>query len=97
MLLRRALSVSLLALGLATACAAQPAAPPPVGAIAWEEALALLRSGAVRQVSQAHSLDVRLVTETGAHYTTREPRIDEILRAVRSQAPNAGQIVIATE
>jgi hypothetical protein len=97
MLLKRAIPAALLALSLAGACAAQPAAPPPVGAIAWEEALALLRSGSVRQVSQTHALDVTLVTETGARYTAREPRIDEILRAVRAEAPNAGQIAIATE
>jgi hypothetical protein len=97
MLLKRVRLASLLALGLATACAAPQAVPPPVGAISWEEALALLRSGSVRQVSQTHAQDVRIVTETGASYTAREPRIDEILRAVRSEAPNASQIVIVTE
>ena len=87
--------------GPLTACAAPP--PPAIGeqpaqgAIPWEQALTLIRSGRVRMVMQAHSLDVALQTASGEHYTTREPSIDAVLRAVREEAPNAGEIAIATE
>jgi hypothetical protein len=98
MLLMRALGSALLALSLACAGAPDAAAlPPRVGAISWQEALALLRSGEVRRVAQTHALEVTLETRTGARYTAREPEIDAVLRAVREQAPNAGEIAIATE
>jgi hypothetical protein len=100
MLLMRAIAaVALLALGVA--CAPTPPQPTPSQLereqISWEEALALIRSGEVRSVSQTHALEVSLRTRTGARYTTREPEIDAVLRAVRELAPNADKIVIATE
>ena len=95
----RTLAAALLALSLA--CAAAPPQPTPSqlarGEISWEEALALIRSGEVHSVSQTHALEVALRTRTGARYTTREPEIDAVLRAVRELAPNAGEIAIATE
>jgi hypothetical protein len=99
MLLMRALAGVGLALSLACASASHDAAalPPRVGAISWEEALALLRSGEVRRVAQTHALEVTLETTTGARYTAREPAIDAVLRAVREQAPNADEIAIASE
>jgi hypothetical protein len=99
LLMTRALASVLLALSLACAGAPHDAAAlaPRVGAISWEEALALLRSGEVRRVAQTHALDVTLETRTGARYTAREPAIDAVLRAVREQAPNADEIAIATE
>jgi len=99
MLLKRALVSALLALSLACASTSHDAAAPPprIGAISWEEALALIRSGEVRRVSQTHALEVTLETRTGARYTAREPAIDAVLRAVREQAPNADEIVIASE
>lgn len=97
----RALASALLALSLACAIAPAPSsadAPlPPPGAITWEQALALLRTGEVRLVAQSHDLAVTLRTESGERYTTREPEIDAILRAVRGEAPNAGEIAIMTE
>ena len=83
------------------ACAAPPppaiGEQPPPGAITWQQALTLIRSGRVRMVMQAHSLDVTLQTTSGEHYTTREPSIDAVIRAVRDEAPNAEEIAIATE
>jgi hypothetical protein len=95
----RALASALLALSLGCASASQDAAAlaPRIGAISWEEALALIRSGEVRRVAQTHALEVTLETRTGAHYTAREPEIDAVLRAVREQAPNAGEIGVASE
>ena len=97
MLLRRSLAAALLA--LACAASAEDVTPPPPagGEIAWELAVALIRSGEVRSVRQTHALDVALVTASGVHYTTREPEIDAVLRAVRELAPNADQIAVATE
>jgi hypothetical protein len=46
---------------------------------------------------QSHALEVALGTASGARYTTREPEIDAVLRAVQELAPNAGAIAIATE
>ncbi len=97
----RALAVALFALSLACAIAPAPSSadaplPPPV-AISWEQALALIRGGEVRGVMQGHDLGVTLRTESGGRYTTREPEIDAILRAVRAEAPNAGEIAIMTE
>jgi hypothetical protein len=98
-LLMRATAAAMLALTLA--CAEAPleaAAPlPSAGEISWEQALGLIRSGEVRSVMQTHGLDVALGTAGGARYTTREPEIDAVLRAVRELAPNAREIAIATE
>lgn len=86
---------------LFAACATPPPAAigeqPPPGAISWSQALTLIRSGRVRMVMQAHSLDVTLQTTSGEHYTTREPSIDAVITAIRDEAPNAGEIAIATE
>jgi hypothetical protein len=98
-LLMRALAAALLALSLACAAATPESAPlqPATGEISWEQALALIRSGEVRSVMQTHALEVALGTASGARYTTREPEIDAVLRAVRELAPNAGEIAVATE
>jgi hypothetical protein len=101
MLLMRALAVALLALSLVCAAAPAPSvadapAAPPI-AISWERALALIRGGEVRAVMQTHDLAVTLRTESGDRYTTREPAIDAVIRAVREEAPNAGEIAIMTE
>jgi hypothetical protein len=100
-LLRRTLLGALLALSLACAAAPAPSsadAPlPPAGAISWQQALALIRSGELRSVMQSHALEVALITASGARYTTREPEIDAVIRAVRDEAPNSGEIAIATE
>ena len=95
----RALAAAALALSLACTSAPPDAVtlPPRVGAISWEEALALIRSGEVRRVAQTHAREVTLETTTGARYTAYEPAIDAVLRAVREQAPNADEIAIATE
>jgi hypothetical protein len=101
MLLMRTLAGLLLALALACVAVPEPSvaeAPlPPPGAIPWEQALALIRSGEVRMVMQAHALGVTLRTANGDRYTTREPAIDAVIRAVREEAPNAEEIAIATE
>ena len=101
-LARAAAFARVLALVALLAACATPPPPaigeqPPPGAIPWEQALTLIRSGRVRMVMQAHSLDVTLQTASGEHYTTREPSIDAVIRAVREEAPNAGEIAIATE
>jgi hypothetical protein len=92
----------MLALAALLAACAAPLPPaigeqPPPGAITWPQALTLIRSGRVRMVMQTHSLDVTLQTTSGEHYTTREPSIDAVIRAVRGEAPNADEIAIATE
>lgn len=93
----RALAAALLALACEVAPPVDAPPLPLAGEISWEQALALIRSGEVRSVMQTHALAVALGTASGARYTTREPEIDAVLRAVRELAPNAGEIAIATE
>ncbi len=92
---RRRLALALAAALLA--CSPAAAELPPPGAITWEQALAVIRSGEVRSVMQSHDLAVAITTKSGARYTTKEPRIDDVIRAAREEAPNAGEIAIMTE
>jgi inhibitor of cysteine peptidase len=73
------------------ASAAAPATIP------WPDAESLILSGAVRQIFQAHSLEVRMTLQDGREVVTVEPSIDEVFRVVdRCGAPCAG-IALATE
>lgn len=99
MLLARILGGGLLGLSLACASATVDPSNPvgPAKRISWEEALALIASGEVRTVMQFHALDVWFLTASGDRYTTLEPHIDAVLRAVHELAPNADEIVVRLE
>lgn len=48
--------------------------------ISWEEAKRLVLLGVINTTMQAHNLTVHLVSDSGAVYRTKEPKIDEIWR-----------------
>jgi hypothetical protein len=48
--------------------------------ISWEEAKRLVLLGVINTTIQAHNLTVHLVSDSGAVYRTKEPKIDEIWR-----------------
>jgi hypothetical protein len=74
-----------------------PPADPSFTRISWEEAKALIMSGAVQEVFQAHSLEVRLKLKDGRWFVTTETRIDEVFEIVRSCGAPCAQTMIATE
>ncbi len=65
--------------------------------ISWEEALALLNSGEVTSVFQAHSLSVTLTLKDGRTLHTVEPAIDDIFAAVEACGEPCADIALATE
>lgn len=74
-----------------------PPADPSITRISWEEAKALIMSGAVQEVFQTHALDVRLRLKDGRWFVTTETRIDEVFEIVRSCGAPCAQTMIATE
>jgi hypothetical protein len=70
---------------------------PSCPVISWERAVQMIRNGVVVSIGQRHSLDVGLRTKGGATYYTKEPRIDEVIRVVREEAPNARDVALGTE
>lgn len=65
--------------------------------ISWEEALALLNSGEVVSIFQAHSLSVMLTLKDGRTLHTIEPAIDDIFAAVEACGEPCADIALMTE
>ncbi|MGD2179237.1 MAG: hypothetical protein PVG71_15605, partial [Anaerolineae bacterium] len=57
---------------------------PPVTEISWDEAKALILAGEVQQVTQLHSLEVRLELKDGRSMVTTEPQIDDVFDVVQA-------------
>jgi hypothetical protein len=74
-----------------------PGQPVEQTTVGWEEAVQLLRSGEVKQVVQAHSLQVMLTLADGRQVVTTEPAIDEVFRVIQACGPPCANIVQATE
>lgn len=72
-------------------------APGDSNTVSWEEALAVLNSGAVVEVFQAHSLDVTLKLADGRTLYTVEPQIDAVFTAVDACGAPCADILLATE
>ena len=68
-----------------------------VDQISWEEALALLNSGEVTSIFQAHSLSVTLTLKDGRTLHTVEPAIDDIFAAVEACGEPCADIALMTE
>jgi hypothetical protein len=73
----------------------------PAGAvrsrISWDEAKQLILSGQVAQVTQLHSLEVRLLLKDGRMVVTTEPAIDDVFELVRQCGAPCDDIVLVTE
>jgi inhibitor of cysteine peptidase len=65
--------------------------------VTWEEAEALILSGEVEMIFQAHSLEVRLRLKDGRELVTEEPSIDEVFRVVDRCGEKCAGIAMATE
>lgn len=64
--------------------------------ISREEAKNLILEGKVTSIFQAHSLEVRLITEEGV-LSTREPEIDEVWKVWKACGSRCAKIQLATE
>jgi hypothetical protein len=65
--------------------------------LSWSEARQLILDGKVKQVMQAHSLQVTLTLGDGSTRTTVEPQIDEVIRVIKDCGDRCKSIAIATE
>ena len=65
--------------------------------VPWNEAISILRSGEVRQVSQLHSLEIIIVMNNNDQITTTEPAIDEVIEELKLCGKICEDIVISTE
>jgi hypothetical protein len=65
-------------------CASGPNPHETAERISWREAVALIQSGAIERVFQAHSLDVSMRGRDGREYRTREPRIDAAWKIIQA-------------
>ncbi|MEX2246910.1 MAG: hypothetical protein WEC75_09490 [Dehalococcoidia bacterium] len=80
------------------AATATPAPPPDPTAVAWDEAVQLIRDCRATMIMQAHSLDVWIDLDDGSRLTTKEPRIDLVFDVVSDAVANGcPQIPLATE
>ena len=65
--------------------------------VSWAEAISILRSGEVRQVSQLPNLEITIEMNNGDQITTTEPVIDEVIEELKLCGKVCENIVIATE
>lgn len=65
--------------------------------VSWDEAITILNSGDVTQVTQLHNLTVTLILKDGTHIVTKEPAIDDIWDEIRECGEPCEDIVLATE
>jgi len=65
--------------------------------IEWEEARELILDGEVEQVTQLHSLEVRLVLEDGRRLVTTEPEIDAVFAVVDECGGPCADMELITE
>ncbi len=69
-----------------------PSATPREIEVTWDDAVRLLQDCRVRQVSQAHSLEVWLFLDDGTKAVTMEPEIDLVINlAFDAQRECGGQ------
>jgi len=69
----------------------------PEAVVSWEEAEALILSGQVEQVAQAHSLEVTLYLRDGRQLSTTEPKIDEVFDVIGRCGEPCADMILATE
>jgi hypothetical protein len=72
-----------------------PSMVPPV--LSWSEAKQMILDGKVKQVMQAHSLQVTLTLNDGSICTTIEPQIDEVMRVVKECGARCQDVLLVTE
>jgi hypothetical protein len=65
--------------------------------VTWEMAQAMILNGEVKQVIQAHSLQVTLMLKDGRTLITTEPAIDDIFEVIELCGNPCQDITIATE
>lgn len=70
---------------------------PMLRDIPWQTAQEMIQGGQVKEVSQAHSLQVNLTLADGRVLHTVEPQIDEVMRVVERCGERCRGMVIATE
>jgi len=63
----------------------------------WAEAITILHSGEVAQVTQLHNLTVTLILKDGTRIVTKEPAIDDIWDEVHSCGTPCDDMIMATE
>lgn len=73
-----------------------PPAKAPAS-ISWSEAKQMILDDKVKQVEQAHSLQVSLTLADGSRHTTIEPQIDDVIRVIKECGERCKNIAIATE
>jgi len=65
--------------------------------INWQQAMDILKSGMALRVDQFHNLEVRILTQYGERYVTRQPRIDQVLHVIESLEPHKRGVRFGTE
>ena len=65
--------------------------------VLWNEAIIILNNGEVKEVFQAHNLNVTLILKDGTQINTIEPSIDNIFDEVEKCGKPCSKIILATE
>ena len=65
--------------------------------ISWSEAIQIIMSGEVRQVTQTHSREVTLDLKDGTTYKAIEPQLDDVFKEIQRCGKLCTDIVLATE
>ena len=98
--MRKLMVIVLLVSVLLTACAAgeekvEPTPLPPQ--MEWEDAVTLLKTGEVMQVTQLHNKTVYLTLKDGQETMTVEPVLDDIFDEIQKCGAPCSNIVLAME
>lgn len=98
--MRNLIAIVLLVSVLLTACAAggekiEPTPLPPQ--MEWEDAVSLLKTGEVMQVTQLHNKTVYLTLKDGQETMTVEPALDDIFDQIQKCGASCSNIVLAME
>jgi hypothetical protein len=98
--MRNLIAIVLLVSVLLTACAAggekiEPTPLPPQ--MEWEDAVSLLNTGEVMQVTQLHNKTVYLTLKDGQETMTVEPALDDIFDQIQKCGAPCSNIVLAME
>jgi inhibitor of cysteine peptidase len=70
---------------------------PTTTEMTWVEARQLILNGQVSEVTQLHSLEVRLLLRDGNIVVTTEPEIDEVFRVLDECGLPCSDVLVATE
>ena len=65
--------------------------------VSWVQAYAMIMNGEVKQVIQAHSLQVNLLLKDGRTLITREVSIDDVMKVIEQCGEPCKDTVIVTE